>query len=343
MVIRNRLAWIEHRFALGHPVRLTVLTYADHVQLNFTIHPVQAVPVDNSLALAAFTSVISNIDQFVANDHGHQKSDGRTVVTVRLVKRTELAVSVGAEGSDDGDDDDEDDHNGTPPRDGSDQDAPHFHDSAGDLGSPGQSGSGPVLDASDPLGSSVSPASKRPRTHMALPWVPPFPVPGLQDDSLPVCANYLSPREYGDWGIEDRDVSTGLGKHVAFNLVPDIVEPDVMVANASGTGTSDAIAMPFPAEDELAGHVQFFLDGCFDLYRSLGFYPKPVPLLHIMDPHARQACLYLQCLRFAQRSFLYELAAGFLESCEERFGRLLSPAEAVFLENEPLDLLAWYS
>ena len=73
MVIKNRLAWIERRFALGHPVRLMVLTYVDHVQLNFTIHLVWAEPVDNSLALVVSTEMVSKIDQFVSNDHGQQK------------------------------------------------------------------------------------------------------------------------------------------------------------------------------------------------------------------------------------------------------------------------------
>jgi len=89
-VIAGRLSWLFAELQLGRSARISVNTTAEAITVNYKLAPANPESSsDNSLAMLMTLNLMQSLNHFVAVDHGHQKSNGYSQVSIKLRPRCE--------------------------------------------------------------------------------------------------------------------------------------------------------------------------------------------------------------------------------------------------------------
>ena len=88
MVVRGRLSWLYAQLQSGRATRVALISKPGRITINWTLEPFQeGVVADNSMSLLVISGLMANLEQYVSVDHGHQRSSGRTQVSISLSAR----------------------------------------------------------------------------------------------------------------------------------------------------------------------------------------------------------------------------------------------------------------
>ena len=96
MVVANRIAWIRDKLASGHGARINLSSSDAGLRLRVCLAPQANLLIDNSATIALLDSVAGQLSNFVAVDHGHKATDGRSLVSIALRRRHPLPAPLDA-------------------------------------------------------------------------------------------------------------------------------------------------------------------------------------------------------------------------------------------------------
>ena len=94
MVVAARIAWLRGKLAVGHAARVNVSTAGHGIRLRVCLSPLIDPNLDNSPIIALIDGVSNILQLFIAVDHGHKSSDGRSFSSLSL-KRAHPRVPPG--------------------------------------------------------------------------------------------------------------------------------------------------------------------------------------------------------------------------------------------------------
>jgi len=83
MVVQGRLEWITSQLMKGRAARLGVTTNGTRTNIHVVLQPATGTPVDNRVAIGALNSFLQHLPELVAVDHGHQKSNGTSYISIK--------------------------------------------------------------------------------------------------------------------------------------------------------------------------------------------------------------------------------------------------------------------
>ena len=82
MVVSTRLSWVSSQLTSGRAARISLNSGVARSSLHIVLQPAGTAKVDNSLVLGFMSVLLDGVRGSCVVDHGHQKSDGTTHVSI---------------------------------------------------------------------------------------------------------------------------------------------------------------------------------------------------------------------------------------------------------------------